>query len=201
MAALVFSTWVFHALVPAGIEHRKMVCAIPALILFMLAGAKWIAGRLPVWGVTAVLVLSFTWGSFAIPHEEHYGFTEAAAYIDTHPDLRSRVILVSSERDAEGMLISELAMRESRPMCTVLRGSKVLARIDWTGTQYESFYQTPADIMNYIRSANVGVVVLDSFPPRTPFKHHQLLLQAIHDYPSAWQQIWSYPNIQVYRVK
>ena len=208
MSALIFAVWIFHAVVPAGIEDRKMVCAIPAMILFLLAGAKWITDRLPARGpaiwrpaaVAIVLALCFSLTTFAIPQEQHYGFTETAEFIDTHPDLRNQVVLVSSERDGEGMLISELAMRESRPMVTVLRASKVLARMDWTATQYESFFNSPAEIMSYLRDAHVGVVVLDSFPPRIPFKHHQLVLQAIREYPASWKQIWSYPNIQVYRV-
>ncbi len=45
--ALLLAVWVFHSIVPAGVEDRKLIIAVPAMVLFVLAGAVWVADRVP----------------------------------------------------------------------------------------------------------------------------------------------------------
>lgn len=216
LLGLIVSAWLFHVIVPAGVEDRKLVAGVPAIICFLFAGGFWVASKLPVTGglrpwrpalVALLGTLAFSLQTFAIPHEEHYGYTEAAQYITSSEPLRQAIILVSSERDGEGMLISEIAMHEARPTHYIQRGSKVLSHADWTGESYQSFFHSPSDLMDYLRKAGVGVVVLDDFAPRKILQHHELLLQAKRDYPASWQLLKTFPektssgkgHIQVYR--
>lgn len=216
MLALIFGVWAFHVLIPAGIESRKMIVAIPALILFLFAGTKWIADRIPVgvrlarWrpaALMALLAVVFAFQTFAIPREIHYGFTEAAAFIAAKKDPRDLVVLVSSERDGEGMLVSEVAMQEHRPTHTILRGTKALSTSDWTGGAYKSLFKSSADLQAYLVTTGVGLVVTDTYPSKIRYMHHQLLLQAIRDNPRSWQLLETFPTgkpgpsdqIQVYR--
>lgn len=214
MFGLLICIWVFHSVVPAGVEARKMIDALPAMILFALAGGEWIAKQVAVrfpmrlgfsWSsalVAAVVGLLFTVQTFAIPREVHYGFTEAGRYIKMRPDLRNAVILVSSERDGEGLFISELAMQDARPAHTILRANKRLSTSDWNGNVAEEFCHTPLDVMLFLKNEHVRAVVLDTFPRRVHYRHNDLILQAIKDYPDKWKLASTFGGgkIQVYEV-
>jgi hypothetical protein len=188
MFAFIFAVWLFHSIVPAGIENRKMLLAVPALVLFIFAGGFWIAGRLPLrrstsdWRpvlVAVIAALFFLSQNFAIPHEKHYGYIEAARFFTTNPRLRDATILVSSESIGEGLLVSEVAMRQPLPQDTILRATKTLARVDWNDAHYQSLFSTPAQILNFLDRSGVDVVVLDTFPGEKKFTHHELLRRTI----------------------
>ena len=215
MFALLISIWVFHAVVPAGVEPRKMVNALPAVILFALAGGQWIAKRIslvralkltPAWSsplLAGFVALLFTVQTFAIPREQHYGFTEAGRYIEQRPDLNNAVILVSSERDGEGLLISELMMQDARPDHLILRANKMLSVSDWNGNVAKEFCHTPGDIMEFLKRENVRAVVMDTYPPRVHYRHNDLILQAIRDYPASFNLASTFGAgmVQIYDVK
>ncbi len=40
--ALILAVWVFHSIVPAGVEDRKLIIAVPGMVLFALAGVVWL---------------------------------------------------------------------------------------------------------------------------------------------------------------
>lgn len=217
MIGLVFGVWIFHALVPAGVESRKMICSIPALILFLCAGGKWVADRIPMgaalarWRpalVTALIAAAFLLQTFTIPRETYYGFTDVARYIIGMNDRRDLRVLISSERDGEGLLISETAMREHRLTHTFLRGTKVLASTDWTGLAYKCSFANAADLEKYLVRARVGLVVVDNYPPRVRYMHHQLVLAAIAETPAFWHLLKTFHGepgangeIRVYRFQ
>ncbi len=188
MAAFVFAVWVFHSVVPAGVEDRKMAIAVPALILFLFAGGFWLADQLPLRGrfahwrysiVLAATAAFFLVQTFAVPSRTHFGYREAARFITTNPQFRGATILVSSGSIGEGLLISEIAMRQPRPVDTVVRGTKALARVDWEGSHYESLFSKPADILAYLDRNGIDLVVTDTFMSGNEFPHNQLLTQTI----------------------
>src|SRR5690349_7790906 len=41
--ALLLAVWVFHSIIPAGVEDRKLIIAVPAMVLLVLGGLVWIA--------------------------------------------------------------------------------------------------------------------------------------------------------------
>ena len=211
MAALVFATWVFHSLVPAGIEPRKMFPAVPALILFLFAGGAWLANRLPrAWAewrpiaVAVVAALFFSLQTFAVQHEEHFGYMDAAQWIEARPEFRDSAVLVSSESDGEGMLISEVAMLAPKPPRIVLRGTKALAQSDWNGGHYESLFKTPAELTEFLKREHVRLVVMDDYLLRSPLPHHALILRAIQQLPAVWQLAAEIPGdrgkVRIYRL-
>ena len=215
--ALICSVWGFHCLLPgAGPEVRYMLALIPALLLFLTAGMSsivgWIAtpgipGRTWHWVIAAAVVAIFLLTAFSIPRKSHYGFDRAAALIE-RPDFKDTVILVSSESEGgegEGMLISEVAMREKRPSHIILRATKMLSQSDWLGAHYKLLYHTPAQIMSFLRSIPVGIVVIDSEPGSSGTPDYQLLRQAIADFPDEWEHLETYTGdsskIDVYHLK
>jgi hypothetical protein len=189
MLALLIAVWLFHALVPAGVEDRKMILAVPALILFLFGGGCWVAGRLPLRGnltrwrtsaVAGLAALCFSLQTFAIPRQKHYGYDQAAQFLAAHPELRG-TILVSSDSIGEGLLISELAMREARPGHVILRGTKLLAEVDWNVTRYQSLFASPAEVLAALDHQQVQVVVTDTFPAPAHFLHNRFLAEAIRN--------------------
>jgi hypothetical protein len=208
LAGLVFAAWFFHAIVPAGVESRKLIIAIPALILFLFAGGAWVARKLR-WNPAIVAVIAigvFGLQTFSIPTEIHYGYSDAANFIREHPDFQNCVILVSSERDGEGMLVSELAMGDNRPEHLILRGTKVLASTDWNGKVFDSYFRTPEALLGYLRNAGVALVVSDTLPPIISFEHQHVLNETIAKYPDKLQLIASFHGdlkgaINIYRVE
>ena len=215
MFGLFVSIWVFHSVVPAGVEGRKMVNALPAIILFALAGGQTVGefvsqklsgGRLRLpwaYGIVALAaILLFAAETFQVPKEEHFGYTELSSYIESRPELRNSVFLVSSERDGEGLFVSELMMQDQRPSHTILRATKTLSESDWTGQVSKETYNTPAEVMEFLRQQQVNALVLDTFPRRTHYQHNDLLLAVIRDYPGAWhlKSTFSGGRIQLYEM-
>jgi hypothetical protein len=207
MFALIPAAWIFHSIVPAGVEGRKLIIAVPAMILFLFAGGWWLARRLR-WNpaiIAAAAILVFGFQRFTIPTEIHYGYTEAARFIHEHQDLQNARILVSSERDGEGMLVSELAMAEKRPGHQILRGTKVLSRTDWNGHVFASFYQDPNTLLDYLHNANIGLVVSDTLPPVFLYEHQRVLAETLAKYPDRLKLVASFKGdtkgaVNVYRV-
>jgi len=188
MLALLLAVWIFHSLVPAGVEDRKLVIAVPTMVLFTLCGAVWAANQIPAesflfkWRfllIGAFATVSFFATTFYIPKVHHYGFIEAAQFLTAQPGLKSATILVSSESGGEGLLVSEIAMRQPQPSSVIIRGTKALASMEWNTANYRSFYSSPAEIVRYLEGEKVQLVVIDSFAPQVHFPHNDLLRRTI----------------------
>jgi hypothetical protein len=193
MLGLILATWIFHSLVPAGVEDRKMVMAVPAFILFLVAGGFWLADLLPFGArgrrsaVAAALALVFAAGTFAIPHDQPYGYTQAAHFITSRPEFRGSTILTSSNSIGEGLLVSEIAMIEPRPMTTIVRATKAFARMNWNGSSYRSLVSSPRDVLTLLRRDHIRLVVIDTWPQNNELPHNKLLFETIQSNPSRFQ--------------
>jgi hypothetical protein len=199
---LLLAVWIFHSLVPAGVEDRKLVIAVPAMVLFVLGGAVWITDQIPSeswlfrWRVIAIgglTAIGFFAGAFYIPKVRHYGFIEAARFLVARPDLKAATILVSSESVGEGLLVSEIAMEQPRPPNVIIRGTKSLASMEWNAAHYQSFYSNPAEIVRYLESERVQLVVMDDFHPQVRFPHNDLLRKTIQ-HCNRFQLLAAFPN-------
>lgn len=201
MLALILATWVFHSIVPAGVEDRKMVIAAPALIFFLIAGGLWIAGVIPMGGksvtwrrglVAVAAAALFAAETFAIPHDPQYGYIQAARFIHSHPEFRGASILSSSNSIGEGLLVSEVAMLEPRPNVTIVRATKALARMNWDGSEYQSLVSSPAGVLKSLSQNGIRFVVIDGRPFDKEFPHNKLLMQTIDSNPSHFQLLATY---------
>ena len=216
-AALICSVWLFHCLIPAAApELRYLIAIIPPLLMFSFAGIHGLASRIRlaaplryrIWAVTALLFVLFGATAFSIPKKRHFGFDRVSERLQ-QPDFSSSVILVSSEADGEGMLISEMAMRERRPSHFVLRASKMLGTSNWNGMHYELLYKTPDELMKFLRSVPVEILVIDNTASRNTFAHHELLKRVVTSFPNEWQRVEVSPTpalqravgIDVFRLK
>jgi hypothetical protein len=186
--ALLLSVWVFHSVVPAGVEDRKLVIAVPAMIYFVMAGGRWLANFIPetsavhrwrFWAVGAAAAAAFLLTTFTVPRIQHYGFIEAARFLTAHPEFHDSTILVSSESGGEGLLISELAMRDPLPSTVVVRATKALASVAWDGKNYQARFHNAAEMRSFLKDEHVNLVVLDTFSPQVHFPHNEMVREAL----------------------
>jgi hypothetical protein len=216
-AALICAFWLFHWVIPSvGTEPRYLIAVTPPMLMFLMAGVKRLADWIPkpvehsrrVLAVAAAMVILFAATGFSIPRQHHHGFDEIAKLVET-PEFKSSVVMVASEGDGEGMMIDEVAMREARPSHFVLRASKMLGQGDWLGNHYVLKYHTPEEVMKFLDSIPVELVVIDNESGLfgTP-SYYSLLKQAVAAYPDLWDQAGTYPQtpgagptIDVYRLK
>jgi len=201
-AAWPVSVWILHATLFPDLEPRYLLTTLPPLILFLVAGVDWVAARLPVWSLSRkrkaqamalVLCLIYAGETLTIPEKPYHGFTAVAEFLLSKPELGRSSFLVSSAGHGEGMLISEIAMRETpRPGHIILRATKLLARKN----EYDflPLHSGPAQIMGLLDSIPVGVLVLDLSPGRYGWEHHRQLQEAVKEYPERWQLLASFPG-------
>ena len=197
-------------------EDRKLIIGVPAMVLFALAGAVWVADRIPPsvalyrWRYLAlgsIAGLSFFALTFQVPRVDHYGFTEAAKFVTGFASSTDATILVSSNSGGEGMLISEMAMLQPHPAETVLRGTKSLASVGWNGAGYQCHYSNSAELLHFMRDEKVGYVVVDTFAPQVKFAHDVLVKKTVEN-SSAFKLVRSFRShqgsmpgeIRIYRV-
>jgi hypothetical protein len=220
VGALLVSVLMFHVVVPSSQEERHLITAVPVLLMFLTAGIAWTADRLPlgrlannrkVVGMTLAVMLVIGRETFAIPKKAWHGFGDVAEQLLSTADLQRSVFLVASDPQGEGMLISEVAMRERRPGHIVLRASKILSRSRWNGESYELLYKTPEEMMSYLEGIPVGVVVLDvSIPVEHQTADFRILQETLNAFTQQWAPVGSYPltrqgteyagALQVYRL-
>jgi Dolichyl-phosphate-mannose-protein mannosyltransferase len=221
-AALICAVWIFHCLSPLlGVDKRYLIPAMPPMLMFLVAGIETIGRRLPLarmsphrrtWAIAALVLLVFMATEFSVHRKRYFGFSEAAERVE-EPEYKGSVLLVASEGegwDGEGMFISEIAMRDKRPSHIVLRATKMLSQSDWMGARYKLLYNTPEEVMNFLRSVPVEIVVIHSESGEVESPDHKLLRQAIAEFPTEWQHLGTYPKLQgtkggstidVYRLK
>lgn len=219
-AALVCSVWAFHCMLPVmGVDRRYLIAVMPPLFMFLISGivavGRWLE-FLPIgaqWclrGTAAAVVIIFLINNFSIPQKRYLGFDEVAEYLE-NPKYKDNLILVCTDAlDGEGALIAEIAMREKRPSHIVLRATKMLSQSDWMGERYSLLYNTPEEVMNFLRGTPVGVVVIQDGGGPMEYPDHKLLRQTINQYSAEWEHIGAFPqrragepgsNIDAYRLK
>jgi hypothetical protein len=202
LGALLVSTGVLALIVPAGLEERFLIPAVPAVLAFAVAGLDFLAQRLTARlalpaGKTILLGLVsalFFLTTFSIPRAISFGFASVADYVLAQPGMAKAVLLVSSDATGDSMFISEMAMREARPGHYVLRASKVLCDCSWSGDEHGSRYATPEQMMDYLSHSPIQVVLEDeSIPARSRLEFPRILAQTIAFYPQRWKLLATYP--------
>jgi hypothetical protein len=190
-------------------EERHLLVNLPMLLMFAALFADW-CFRQPGWeglkaaprnlvvGLALVALLAFN--VHRSPSKRHYGFSEVAQDLLSRPAFKDSVLLVCGSGTTEGLLISEIAARESRPGHIVLRATKMLASEDWMGRHYQPLFQDQPEVLQYLEDIPVGIVIIDAAGRRTP--HGQLLYQGIRSHPEKWKLLAQDPpsDILVYRL-
>ncbi len=217
MIALLFSVLFAAIVIPAGYEARHLIPAIPAVIMFAIAGAGWIAKQLSqkmsprvavglAFGIPLILFVAF---NFRIPRKGWSGFQEVAKWlqINSKPDEKA---LVSSDARGEGMFIAEVAMQDGkRPNHYAERSSKKFADSSWSGSGYKLFfsrsmsdkkdqkreYSNADELFELLKQDTVAFFVLDE-ALENPQKHHQMLREMIQQHPEQFSLEKKFPLLR-----
>ena len=155
---LLLAVWLFHLVVPAGIDRRFMIPllaplailavwatdrASTALVGFSAAGR---AGMLPALTLL-VLVASFLPNLTSIVPKPQLGIVASEAVWANRLPQNPAVLVVGSSR-FEAIAVTELAMHDpERPSLFVMRGVHVLGAGGWRLSEYEPKFSSAAEVM------------------------------------------------------
>ncbi|MFZ0705365.1 MAG: glycosyltransferase family 39 protein [Candidatus Korobacteraceae bacterium] len=168
--ALLLSVWIFHSGVSI-LESRYMLSAMPAMMLFTVAGGDWVVRRIPTPRASlatrsailgAILVVLVVAQPLTVPRKPYWGLDKAAQYLVANKDYPGAGFLIVADASGEGAFVSEVVMRDDRPDHFVLRSTKVLISTTWFGANYQTLYPTPDALRNYLDHAPISAVVLDT---------------------------------------
>jgi|GEM_PF-375438 len=202
MVSLMISVYVFHCVVPAGMDTRYMILGLPGLFVFLPPGVSAICGFLRAHRFTwisrppvaaGIIGLFFLGQTFVVPAENSFGFTEAAAWLRSQAELRNAVVLISSAAMGEGMMVTEGALHETRPGHYFLRASKMLARQDWSGNVYEARFKSAEAVKNELDRISVGLLVFDfTRVGSKETEDYRMVRDMLAAHPDEWRIAGSY---------
>jgi hypothetical protein len=191
-------------------EVRHLITTLPLLMLFLCDGLLWILSRIPRFQsvaaamAVAALGLAAVHSVMVMPAKVHLGIDRAAFDLATAPDFRSARFLIVSDPLGEGVFISEVAVRESRPGHTIERGNKILADQSFMGDRYRPRFTTTAEMMRFFDQGPQRILILDGVPS-VP-EHVDQVRRMIREYPDRWLLVGRYPRaaapfpLEVYRL-
>jgi hypothetical protein len=184
-------------------EERHLLMNLPMLMMFAVLGVTWLwqqplmarwwqpLPRAPKYLLAGVAVAALIGANVhAAPVKRYFGFSEAARDILSHGEFKNSALLVCSDAEGEGALISEVAMREHRPGHIVLRATKMLASSDWMGWDYRPLFHDSAATLAYLETIPTAVVVIDKAGRATP--HGQMLFDGLMSQPQKWSLLARY---------
>jgi len=192
---------IFQSIAPTPPEGRYMTPAVPLFLLLMASGIRRLAGtgfrgvgftiRAGVLALAAAALFGAT--KFAIPSAPPEGFAEVASKL-IRPGPNTEAILVCSDANGEGALITEVALRDQRPRAVVIRATKVISENPWSnGGQYRPLLRTPEEAEQYLDSVPVDTIVIDASAVLWP-QDRQLLFDTTREYPAIWRPYLESPG-------
>jgi hypothetical protein len=207
-AALLVGVLVFQALVPASLDPRHVIPALPAWAMFAVAGVVFAARRVAAvrpragWVPYGLALAGLLHTGWLAPDKRCGGFGAVIEDVVAAEENATAVFLISSDATGEGMFIAETAMREKRPGHTIRRASKLLATQKWDGGDYEMTVENEADLMTLLEEERIKYVILDaSIPPSLLTPHHELLRTAAANSPRNFALRGRYPLTRDYLVR
>ncbi len=210
--ALIAAVLVFQIIMPVGLEARHLLSALPAAMMFAIAGIDALrdASRhsrglpenertLRALAISTVVVALGVFLAHRIspPDPKRWsGFAPMAQAVLSDPAMQAHPVLVCSDASGEGMFISEIAMRDHRPGVTVLRANKETAVMDWAGRGVRTRFKNDDDLVAWLRERGVGCIVVDTSMGDKRGPHHD---QLIHLCETRTEQFWPASSSSVVR--
>jgi hypothetical protein len=173
MTALAVAALIFHLTNPhKTAAGRYMALAIAPLLSLLPLGIARIGGliaRPRLWAASHVVLLGAVMTGVltaypAMAMRRPLGFRDVVDFLQSRDGLAGRSILVVSDEDGEGALVSEMAARRPTPWATVARASKLLAKQDWEGHNFQMLYSSSSALMRELEDLHVQYLIVDSSP-------------------------------------
>lgn len=189
------------------VESRYLIPAYVSMMIFAAYGIKWLAEHVRIRqtpalaGLAGALTLTSALYAGTIHTPSIFrgddGLTQVVDRLLAEPVAGDRVALVSGlYPGSEGRVIAAIAERSAqRPSDMLLRGTKLLATVDWNGTHYTPRFHTPEEILNTLEQHGVQFVIM-VIPERwnERWQHHKLLIELCDKRSDRLQPIGTYPN-------
>ncbi|HBH52679.1 MAG TPA: hypothetical protein DDY91_12400 [Planctomycetaceae bacterium] len=198
LTALVISALLLCLLVPASLEARHLVPAIPPAVLLAFAAIRtslaWLSResgrRLP--GAALICVLLTMWLPRLHRHTKPpTGFQNAVrTIVDSSASLHP-VCFICSDEIGEGGFIVESVTSGPRPGLFALRSSKLLARDSWDGRGYATRYATVEAVRQLLTDLQVEFLVMDEsvFPEERDDPHNRQVRELLATFPDDWTDL------------
>jgi hypothetical protein len=159
----------------------------------------------------AGLILSAAVFPPALQRQLPLGYEITVDAIERRGNLGGRRLLVISNEQGEGALVSEVALRGAGPMPRVIRGSKLLAKDDWMGTNLQLQIPPAAAIMQEFEDLHLDYVVVDLSPAvSAELPYWQRIQDVTNTYSNRIERVFNVEadpvhgptrSIAIYRVK
>jgi hypothetical protein len=188
--ATVALTLAFHVVSPSGAEGRRLFMAIPeALLLAPLPLLGLVETRhsrswtyLALFVMAAISLFS-TKTSF---RKTAVGYRSVAGWFLANSDRGENAVLIASDIDGEGMLISEIGQRQPKPSLYVVRSSKLFEDCDWQKHDCLPTITQPLAAEQVLDSMPVRYVVLDHFSGIPSASSTEVVRRMIAARPDLW---------------
>jgi 4-amino-4-deoxy-L-arabinose transferase-like glycosyltransferase len=184
---------------PVSAEARYLM--LPAAVLLALSFAGWSelgdsiftslrwAQIVPA-AVSLVTAGAVIWQVRQVTRLPQGQIGEVVAFVIKTGGPAPRRIVVPSNLD--GAFIAEFAAQSPKPKDYLLRPNKILARSDWFGLNYSSFFSTPEEMMNYFRRQPVNLIVWNQSADSAPKAHAAVMSAMLTAYPLSWPRVLSF---------
>ena len=211
MKALLAAALLFHLANPHRIyAGRYIALAIAPLLALVPAGVEQLASimRTPrrrllaqVVAYAAVALTVFA-AKPAMASRGLMGFRETVELLQER-GLAGRRVLVVSDENGEGGLVTEIAIRRPSPSPTIIRGSKLIASDDWAGRNFRVLFSSSHDLMQKLEDLHVEYLVFDRSTTDAVVPYRALVVELIATNADRfeWLRTVGKRSITTYRLK
>ena len=98
-----------------------------------------------------------------------------------------QAILIASNVDGEGMLISEIAQKQPTPFLYLVRTAKLFENCDWLGADCKMTVEDPAGAEQVMDQTPIRYVVMDTLRGPREDRATQLLYESVVSRPDLWE--------------
>jgi len=200
LCSMLAGTLLIIVLIPAGLESRYLLPALPALLVGAMLAADQACRRSRSYHTIglAAIVAAGVGENAKLPSKEVHGFGSAVS--KSLPDYTNNTParwLVASDPRGEGAVIAAASFscpQRAPSLLRVYRGSKELASSDWLGRGYQSASQSPAQLLEKLDKLQISRVFVDlSVPAEQQQLHERQLLTAMQLAEGRWHLDFEQP--------
>lgn len=199
LAALVIGAVVFHLFNPhLSAAPRYIALMIAPLLGLLPVGVEQIARVVFAYPMRRAIRVACLLGAFvsflatrpAMANRHPIGARATIDYLDAQRGLSGATILVVTNEEGEGALVSEVASRHVTPAATVIRGSKFVATDDWAGSHFRMLFASSSDLLKELAELHVDYLVLDHSEQARGLRYWDQVNEMVQKNPDSLEQVF-----------
>ena len=192
VAVLPIATWLFLTVFSPHTEPRLFMPIIPVVVFAAAVAARSVLPRVQELVLIAALSVAYLTANLA--QKPAVGFIPAVDWLVSAPRESSDRILVSSNKRAEGALISEYALRQPTPQLAIVRATKVLQSSNWMADSIQLLARSAADVSRILDENHIALVVRHVSPSEPTELYERSLDEAL----SRWALLREFGEVRIY---